>query len=69
MSDLHRDNRDMPSQCVTCADQHCRDKRDTPLGGVTVVTLVDMVPMPLFWIGGGVAGLGPHSTHTAGCRA
>jgi hypothetical protein len=58
MIDLHRDNRDMPSPCVTCADQHCRDERDTPLGGVTVVTLVDMVPMPLFSFVGGVAGGG-----------
>jgi hypothetical protein len=66
MSDLHRDSRDMPSLCVTCADQHYRDERDTPLGGVTVVTLVDMVPMPSFYSGGRGAGGGFHSTHTAG---
>jgi hypothetical protein len=66
MIDLHRDNRDMPSLCVTCADQYCRDERDTPLGGVTVVTLVDKVPMPSFWTGGHSAGLGFPSTHTAG---
>jgi hypothetical protein len=58
MIDLHRDNRDMPSPCVTCADQHCRDERDTPLGGVTVVTLVDVVPMPLFLSAVGTAGGG-----------
>jgi hypothetical protein len=58
MIDLHRDNRDMPSPCVTCADQHCRDERDTPLGGVTVVTLVDVVPMPPFPFGGRGAGGG-----------
>jgi len=66
MSDLHRDNRDMPSPCVTCADQHCRDERDTPLGGVTVVTLVEMVPMPLFLSGGRGAGGAFPSTHTMG---
>lgn len=32
-----RDNRDMSR---TCADQCDRDNRDTPLGGVTSVTLV-----------------------------
>jgi hypothetical protein len=58
MIDLHHDNRDMPSLCVTCADQHCRDERDTPLGGVTVVTLVDIVSMPLFLRRGEVAGVG-----------
>lgn len=39
MIDLHRDNRDMSSPCVTCAGQIYRDERDTPLGGVTAVTL------------------------------
>lgn len=33
----HRDNRDMSR---TCSDQCDRDKRDTPLKGVTAVTLV-----------------------------
>jgi hypothetical protein len=33
----HRDNRDMSR---TCSDQCDRDNRDTPLGGVTNVTLV-----------------------------
>ena len=66
MIDLHRDNRDMPSLCVTCADQHCRDERDTPLGGVTVVTLVDVVPMPPFRLAGGTAGRAFPSTHTGG---
>lgn len=49
----HRDNRDMPSLCVTCAGQFGRDERDTPLGGVTVVTLArmaaDLVPMARIW--------------------
>lgn len=52
MTELHRDNRDMPSLCVTCAGQFDRDERDTPLGGVTFVTLArvfsDLVPIPPF---------------------
>lgn len=39
MTELYRDNRDSPSLCVTCAGQNYRDERDTPLGGVTFVTL------------------------------
>ncbi len=39
MTDLFRDKRDRPSLFVTCAGQNDRDKRDTPLGGVTFVTL------------------------------
>ena len=46
MIDLYRENRDMPSLRVKCADQCCHNELDTPLVGVTVVTLVDMVPMP-----------------------
>ncbi len=46
MIDLHRDNRDMPSPCVTCAGQTYRDERDTPLGGVTAVTLARLVAEP-----------------------
>lgn len=55
MTDLHRDNRDIPSLCVTCAGQHDRDERDTPLGGVTDVTLADLVPMPGVWERGSYA--------------
>lgn len=69
MIELHRDNRDMPLLCVTCADQHYRDERDTPLGGVTTVTLVDLVPMPPFQRVGETAVGGFHSTHTAGLWA
>lgn len=47
-----RDNRDMPSPCATCVDQNCRDIRDTPLGGVTYVTLAGMVPMRESPLGG-----------------
>lgn len=58
----HRDNRDMSSLCVTCAGQNYRDERDTPLGGVTVVTLArvaaETVPMPGFSSWGGVAVVG-----------
>lgn len=54
-TDLYRDNRDVPSLCVTCAGQNDRDNRDTPLGGVTAVTLArllaDLVPMPRLAIG------------------
>ena len=69
MTEQPRDNRDMPSPCVTCAGQHCRDERDTPLGGVTIVTLVEVVPMPPLEKGQGVGGLGFHSTHTLGVLA
>ncbi len=52
MADLHRDERDRRDMCVTCAGQHDRDERDTPLGGVTIVTLAkataNLVPMPPF---------------------
>lgn len=70
MTELYRDNRDNPSLCVTCAGQNYRDKRDTPLGGVTTVTLVgwlaNLVPMPLILGGGASVGRGLHSTHTMG---
>ena len=48
----------------TCSDPCKRNERNTPLGGVTVVRGVDMVPMPLFLSAGGAAGVGFHSTHT-----
>ena len=51
MTDLYRDKRDRPSLCVTCAGQNDRDSRDTPLGGVTTVTLTKMVPIPPFLSG------------------
>ena len=63
MTDLHRDNRDMPSPCVTCAGKHYRDERDTPLGGVTVVTLSDLVPMPRQKGWGGLAERAFPSSH------
>jgi hypothetical protein len=44
----NRHERHNPSLCVTCADHSERHKRHTPLGGVTTVTVVDMVPMPPF---------------------
>jgi len=51
MSKPSRHKRHSASQCVTCAGQHCRHKRHTPLGGVTTVTLAVLfsylVPMPL----------------------
>jgi hypothetical protein len=49
----------------TCSDPWERNERNTPLGGVTVVRGVDMVPMPPFQSAGGAAGVGLHSTHTA----
>jgi len=55
----NRHNRHKPSLCVTSADQSSRHQRHTPLGGVTIVTLValmiDLVPMPPFSFGGRVA--------------
>lgn len=54
----NRHNRHKPSLCVTCADHSERHKRHTPLGGVTTVTVVGMVPMPPFLSAGGVAGGG-----------
>ena len=45
---VDRDTCDNPSLCVTCADHPKRDKRDTPLGGVTSVTVVNLVPMAPF---------------------
>jgi hypothetical protein len=45
-----------PSLCVTCADHADRHQRHTPLEGVTIVTLVDKVPMPSFYCGGRGAG-------------
>jgi hypothetical protein len=54
----NRHKRHKPSLCVACADHSERHKRHTPLGGVTTVTVVDMVPMPLFLSAGGVAGGG-----------
>lgn len=66
----NRHKRHSASQCVTCAGQNNRHKRHTPLWGVTTVTLVvhpsNLVPMPRFLRGGGVAGLGFLATHTAG---
>jgi hypothetical protein len=47
-----------PSLCVTCADHADRHQRHTPLEGVTIVTLVDKVPMPSFYSGGRAAGGG-----------
>jgi hypothetical protein len=47
-----------PSLCVTCADHADRHQRHTPLEGVTIVTLVDKVPMPSFYCGGRGAGAG-----------
>jgi hypothetical protein len=44
----NRHNRHKPSLCVTCVDHSERHKRHTPLEGVTTVTVVDLVPMPLF---------------------
>jgi hypothetical protein len=44
MVDQQSNERDMLSLCITCADQLGRDQRDTPLGGVTVVTLVELFP-------------------------
>jgi len=49
----NRHERHTPSQCVTCAGQSDRHQRHTPLGGVTIVTLAQMVPMPLFQSMGG----------------
>ena len=45
MNSLSCHKRHTSSQCVTCDDQSYRHKRHTPLGGVTDVTLVDLVPM------------------------
>lgn len=50
----------------TCSDPCERNERNTPLGGVTFVRRVEMVPMPPFLRGGLVAGEPFHSTHTAG---
>lgn len=47
MTELYRDKRDSPSLCVTCAGQNCRDERDTPLGGVTTVTLARLSQFPI----------------------
>jgi hypothetical protein len=46
MIDSHQ--RHSLSQCVTCAGQPCRHQRHTPLGGVTIVTLFELVPMSPF---------------------
>jgi hypothetical protein len=45
--------------CVTVTGHPERDKRDTPLWGVTSVTVADLVPMPLNLRGqgGAVGGL------------
>ena len=40
-------------QCVTCSDPTERNERNTPLGGVTLVTVVDLVPMAPFQSMGG----------------
>lgn len=62
----NRHERHTPSQCVTCAGQSDRHERHTPLGGVTIVTLAQMVPMPPFMIGGVTDSMTFHSTHTGG---
>lgn len=70
MHSLYRDSRDM---CVTCAGQCCRDRRDTPLGGVTIVTLARskpiLVPMPPKTFAGRVAVRDTEATHTGGGAA
>lgn len=38
-----RHKRHSPSLCVTCACQYLRHIRHTPLGGVTMVTLANLV--------------------------
>jgi hypothetical protein len=66
MDNLHRDMCDNRDMCVTCHVIPVRDKRDTPLGGVTTVTVTDMVPMvPDPFMGRTVDGGFP-STHTGG---
>lgn len=65
----NRDNRDMALQCVTCSGQCYRDNRDTPLKGVTYVTLATirlMVPIPPKSCGWGSAARDTEATHTAG---
>jgi|GEM_PF-2436246 hypothetical protein len=48
MTEHSRYTRYKPLLCVTCSGQHSRYERYTPLGGVTNVTLTQMVPMPPF---------------------
>lgn len=65
MHSFYRDRRDM---CVTCAGQCYRDRRDTPLGGVTIVTLaraaLHQVPMPPFCLGRCTDAPTSKATHT-----
>lgn len=44
---IDRHERHSLSQCVTCADQINRHERHTPLGGVTIVTLVALSQFPI----------------------
>jgi len=64
---IERNERNTCELFVTCSDLSERNERNTPLGGVTIVRVVDMVPMPRLLAGGHSAGGSFHSTHTAGC--
>jgi hypothetical protein len=59
---IERNQRNSLEQCVTCSRPSERNERNTTLGSVTIVRGVSLiaylVPMPLFSLGGGVAGVG-----------
>jgi hypothetical protein len=49
---IERNQRNNCERFVTCSDPCKRNERNTPLGGVTVVRRVDVVPMPPCALGG-----------------
>ena len=50
---IERNECNNSEQFVTCSDPTERNERNTPLGGVTFVTVVDLVPMAPFQSMGG----------------
>ena len=55
---IERNERNNCELFVTCSDPCERNERNTPLGGVTIVRGVGVVPMVAFLSEGGVAGGG-----------
>jgi hypothetical protein len=65
---MERNERNNASLFGTCSMQRDRNERNTPLGGVTFVTLGHRVPMPPKGFRGGTDTPTYLSTHTGGMR-
>lgn len=65
---IERNERNTCERFVTCSDPSERNERNTPLGGVTVVRRVDVVPMPPIYPAWGARGesLLPHTRRRGG---